>query len=107
MAKSPASGIVGWSVAIATVAFFGLIMLIIFGNLSGNVGFAANSAGANNTNNYINNYTQSVTNTGKQLPAVGTILGIALLLVILIGLLIYALTEMRKVQGGSSGSSFG
>jgi multisubunit Na+/H+ antiporter MnhB subunit len=87
------------------VAFIGLIMLIIFGNLSGNVGFASGTQGYNDTQNLILNYTSSVVNTGKQFPMVGTIVGISVLLVILIGLLVFAIRKMMGVASGTGGGN--
>ncbi len=112
MAKGRGGGgsqntVMSWSILLAGLALLLLIMLILFGNLSGNVGFAANSQGANDTDNFIQNYTQSVLNTGKQFPVVGTIIGVALLLAILIGILIFALTKMAGIQGRSSAGNFG
>ncbi len=95
--------VMGWVIGLSGIALMLLIMLILFGNLSGNVGFAANTQGANDTDNFIGNYTSSVLNTGSQFPVVGTIIGVALLLFILISLLIFALVRMSKV-GGSSGN---
>ena len=63
------------------------------------------SQGLADTNNFIGNYTTSVLNTGSQFPVVGTIIGVALLLFILISLLIFALVKMGKV--GGSGGRFG
>ena len=68
------------------------------------------SQGKADTDNFIDNYTQSVLNTSKQFPVVGTIIGVALLLAILIGILIFALTKMAGIQGqagGSRGGNFG
>ncbi len=95
-----------WSIGLAGIALLGLIMLILFGNLSGNVGFATGTANANMTNQFIGNYTESVLNTGSQFPTVGTIIGVALLLFILISLLIFALVKLSKI-GSSSGGNFG
>jgi len=67
--------------------------------------YTIDSVGLANTNNFINNYTQSVLNVGKQLPTVGTIIGVALLLFILIALLVFALRKMRGV--GGAGGNFG
>ena len=53
--------------------------------------------------NYNSNYTSSILNTGEQFPTVGTILGVALLLVILISILVYAIRKMAGVSGGSGG----
>ena len=103
MADNPTKGVLQWGIGLGSLALFGLIMLILFGNLSGNVGFAANSANANLTNQYIGNYTTSVANTGAQFPTVGTILGVALLLAILIGLLVYAVKRMSGVAGSGKG----
>ena len=69
--------------------------------------YATDSVGLANTNNFIGNYTESVMNTGKQFPTVGTIIGVALLLFILISLLIFALVKLGKIGGGSSGGNFG
>jgi len=113
MAKGSGSGsnmnvVMQWSIGLAGIALLGLIMLILFGNLSGNVGFDALTVGANNTNDFINNYTQSVLNTGEQFPTVGTIIGVALLLFILIALLIFALTRLSNIGGRTgSGGNFG
>ena len=185
--------VMGWAIGVASIALLLLIMLILFGNLSGSVGFGNNSTtitnetiviglttgtstistftdpnyvswnatlilnasigivgattnetlvegsdytifplngtfvnitgdwnrtfvtyevvkesvGLANTNNFINNYTQSVLNTGEQFPTVGTIIGVGLLLFILIALLIFALGKMAKMGGSSRGGSFG
>ncbi len=94
-----------WVLGIGIIALIGLIMLILFGNLSGNVGFAVNSSGWNDTQNLILNYSRSVTNISKQFPTVGTIVGVALLLVILIGILIFAIQKMMGISGGGGGKS--
>ena len=98
--------VMGWSIGLAGIALLGLVMLILFGNLSGNVGFAANTQGANDTAQFIGNYTTSVLNLGAQFPTVGTIIGVALLLFILIALLIFALVKLAGI-GSSSGGRFG
>lgn len=192
MAENPTKYVLEWGIGLGALSLFGLIMLILFGNLgSSQVGF--NNATISNTNvtnqtgayinlsnytlsgfnsswsdiiitravnasngstitaslysvntsgvvrntttafwdsvwltfnydnsyvtqiqkdvdNYQSNYTGSVLNTGKQFPTVGTILGVALLLVILIGILVYAIKRMGGVAnmgGKSSGGSGG
>ena len=97
--------VMGWSIGLAGIALLGLIMLILFGNLSGNVGFASGSQGDNDTAQFIGNYTESVLNMGSQFPTVGTIIGVALLLFILISLLIFALVKLSKI--GGAGQNFG
>ncbi len=64
--------------------------------------FSFPSTGKANTDNFIGNYTTSVLNTGAQFPVVGTIIGVALLLFILISLLIFALVRMGKVGGSGN-----
>ena len=99
-----------WSLGVGIVALILIIMLVIFGNLSGNLGFATTSLGYNNTQAVINNYSTSATNLAAQFPTVGTIIGIALLLVVLIGLLAFAIRKMMGVAenptGGGSNDSF-
>ena len=97
--------VMGWVLGIAIIAFILLIMVIIFGNLSGNVGFATDSVGYNDSQSIILNYTRSATNTSSQLPTVGTIIGIAILLSILIGLLIFAITKMMGVSGAAGSNA--
>lgn len=107
MAKNnPVDGIIKWGVGVGVLALFGLIMLILFGNLSGNVGFATGTQGANDTAALIGNYTTSVRNVASQFPTVGTILGVALLLLILIGVLVFAIKKMSNIStSGNSGGS--
>ena len=99
--------VIYWALGIGIVALILLIMLVLFGNLSGNVGFAASTTGYNNTQNVINNYSASAVNTSAQLPVVGTILGVAILLVILLGVLIYAIRKLMGVTQAAGGSSNG
>lgn len=169
-------GVLGWVLGVAIIAFVILILVIIFGNLQGNVGLGTTSntfrnesmtfeeAGTIPTNaqglvsggltnliitnatdgiivpttnftvtgvtifgnessefltftvnvsytvtsdslvkidadNVILNYTRGATNTSNQFPTIGTIIGIALLLLILIGLLIFVIRRMSGVAG--------
>ncbi len=99
-----------WGLGIGILGLALLILVIIFGNLSGNVGFAVNTQGYNDTQNIITNYTASAVNTAKQFPVTGTILGIALLLAILIGILVFAIRKMMgvaNVGAGDTNASFG
>ena len=69
------------------------------------------SQGLIDTDSIIQNYTESGTNITAQLPTVGTIIGVALLLTVLLGILIFAIRKMMgitKESGGSmGGKSFG
>ncbi len=172
-----------WVLGIGIIALIGLIMLILFGNLSGNYGFTddsdtvynvtsalgpalinisdltnrlnptvsnfiitnatggetvpvtnytlvgayfnASGGGYHNqsidgvnlsfvitydsqpqvdADNLIVNYTRSVVNTGRQFPTVGTIVGVALLLIILLGVLVFAIKKMMNITEGGGAS---
>ena len=113
MSKGMPEGVRGamfWAIGVGVIALVLVILLIIFGNLSGNLGFATSTQGYNDTQNVILNYSLSATNISAQFPTVGTIVGIALLLVVLIGLLVFAISKMMGVAEnptGGSNSSFG
>ena len=98
-----------WALGVGIIALVLLILVILFGNLSGNVGFDTGTQGYNDTQNIILNYTASAVNVSKQFPTVGTIIGVALLLVILIGVLVFAIRKMLGVASatGDSNASFG
>ncbi len=76
-------------------------------NVSYTLVYSTDSKGLADTNNFITNYTTSVLNTSKQFPVVGTIIGVALLLLILIGILVFALRKMSGISAGGSGGNFG
>lgn len=97
-----------WIVGLASLGLILIVMLIIYGNLSGNLGFAAASQGANDTNAVINNFTAAARNVGSQFPTVGTFIGLGLLLAVLIGIAVLAIRGFNKAgSGGRDGSSFG
>jgi len=96
-----------WALGIGIIALILLILLILFGNLSGNLGFTTGSTGYNDTQDVILNFTKSATNVSAQFPTVGTIVGVGLLLVILIGLLGFAISKMLGVAEGRQSSNFG
>jgi len=94
--------IIGWVMVGGIIALILLILAILFGNLSGNVGFSSGTQGYNDTEDIILNYTRSATNVGKQLPVTGTIVGIALLLLVLLFILGFAVSRLLKMSGGSN-----
>ncbi len=57
-----------------------------------------------NSADLIRNYSLGATNTSRQFPVVGTIIGVALLLAILIGVLIFAITKLGGVSNVGGGS---
>jgi len=69
-------------------------------NVSGTLLY--DSSGQIDTDNIIHNYTRSATNVGKQLPVTGTIVGIALLLLVLLFILGFAVSRLLKMSGGES-----
>ena len=93
--------ILGWALGLGILALTGLILLILFGNLSGNVGFSSGTQGYNDTQNLITNYSTSVSNISVQFPTVGTIIGVALILLILLAVLIFAITKLMGVASGT------
>ena len=182
--------VIFWALGLGVIALILIVLLILFGNLSGNFGFAPDSAIVANesftftsggaiptsaqgkvdgiltnvalinqtgleeipssnytivgvtiipdtTSTYIGkttnasytvtfdsaeevladsvilNYSKGATNTTAQFPTVGTILGIAVLLIVLIGVLVFAVRRLMGVTnslgsgGGSSSSNFG
>lgn len=98
---SKAGGILN---ALLTLGFVGVIWLIIYGNLAGNTGFAANTAGANNTNAVINNLTGGVTTFFGFSSTLFTISAIVLLVTILVGALYVVISMVNRK--GSSGYSY-
>lgn len=90
--------------AIFVIAFLGLIWLMIFGNLSGNLGFDSGTTGANNTETIISNITDGTVVFYGFAPTWFTILAIVLLIVLLLSLLAIVL----KIAGsGKSKGGFG
>ena len=73
--------------AILILGLVGLLFLIIFGNLSGNLGFAADTAGANNTNNVINNLTAGASTFFTFSNVWFTLLAIVLLIIIVMSVI--------------------
>ena len=70
-----------------TIGLIGLLFLIIYGNLSGNLGFAASSQGANDTTNVIQNLSSGAV-TFFTFSNVWFVLGaVALLIVIVVGII--------------------
>jgi hypothetical protein len=96
-----------WVIGGAIIALILVIVLILFGNLSGNLGFAAGTQGANDTNAVINNFTAMARNTASQLPTVGTFIGLGLLIGALLVILIGAIVAFKKMGGGAGRGSFG
>ena len=85
--------------AIMVLALVGLVVLIIFGNLSGNLGFDAGSQGENDTNAVISNITGGTTTFFSFAGVWFTLLAVALLVVIA-----FSLVNIVKGKGGNFSS---
>ncbi len=83
--------------AILVLGLVGLLFLIVFGNLSNNLGFAANSAGANNTNQVINNLTAGANTFFTFANVWFTLLAIVILIIIVIAVI--AVVQVRGKDG--------
>jgi len=86
--------------AILVLGLVGLLFLIVFGNLAGNLGFAANSEGANNTNAVINNLTGGAATFFTFSNVWFTLLAVVLLIIIVMSVI----GVVQKNQGGSFSS---
>ena len=101
MAETGIKKTMDWVIGISSIALVVLVLLIIFGNLSGNLGFAVNSTGYNNTQDVINNVTSGTGKLVSQFPTILLFVGIGLLLFVLIGVLAWVISKMSNLGGGS------
>jgi hypothetical protein len=102
MAVGGIKNTMSWVIGVASISLVLLVLLIIFGNLSGNLGFAVDTTGYNNTQAVINNVTSGVAKLTTQIPNVMLFIGIALLLFVLIGVLAFVI---KKMSGFGSGKN--
>jgi len=65
---------------IASIAIVLLGLLLIFGNLSGNLGFTTGSQGYNDSQNVIGNVTSGTTSLAGKFPTVFILLGVVLII---------------------------
>ena len=87
---------------LGVIGFIGVVWLMIYGNLSGNLGFAADTAGYNNTENVISNVTTGFGTFFGFSNTFFTIAAIVLLIFMLVGLLyiVMQIAEGRKKKSG-------
>lgn len=88
-----------WTIGLVTIALVIIVSLIIFGNLSGNLGFAESTQGYNDTQAVINNFTTGTGQLVKQVPTVFLFVGISLLLFVLVGVLAWVIKKMLGFAG--------
>lgn len=92
MAKKQVVGLLG-------LGLIAIVYLVIFGNLSGNLGFASGTAGYNSTQAAIGNVTSGVTSLMAFTPTLFTIVGVVLLIAIIF-------TVVKVASGKKSESGF-
>lgn len=88
--------------ALLVIGFLGLVWLMIYGNLSGNLGFTANSQGDNDSQLVINNMTGGVKTFFGFSDTMFTVTAIVLLITIILGLLYIVMGIMSKFGKGST-----
>ena len=89
--------------ALLTIGLMGLLFLIIYGNLSTNLGFKANCVGYNNTEAVIGNLTSGAT----QFFTFSGVWFILTAITILIGIVLGVIALVRKTGGGGFGGKKG
>ncbi|GAG94283.1 unnamed protein product [marine sediment metagenome] len=85
--------------ALLTIGLMGLLFLIIYGNLSTNLGFAADTAGYNNTEAVIANLTGGAT----QFFEFANVWFILTAITILIGIVLGVIALVRRAGVGGKG----
>ena len=81
------------------IGLLGILYLVIYGNLSGNLGFAALSTGANNTNKVIGNLTGGVVTFFSFSGTLFTLTAITLL----IGIILVVIGLVKGGRGSAAG----
>ena len=92
---------------LGVIGFLGIIWLMIYGNLSGNLGFATGTTGYNNTEGVITNITAGFGTFFGFSNTFFTIAAIVLLIFMLLGLLSLVMSIVGKQRGGRSGGYSG
>ncbi len=85
------------------IGFLGIVWLMIYGNLSTNLGFNTGSVGYNNTESVISNVTQGVGTFFTFSNTFFTITAIVLLITILLGLLAIVLNIVKATKSKGDG----
>jgi hypothetical protein len=88
---------------LGVIGFIGIVWLMIYGNLSGNLGFTSGTTDYNNTQNVITNMTGGYNTFFEFSNTFFTIGAIVLLIFMLLGLLALVISIMSMVQKKNSG----
>lgn len=89
--------------ALGVIGFIGIVWLMIYGNLSGNLGFSSGTQGYNDTQQVIGNVTQGVRTFFGFSNTLFTIAAIVLLITMFVGLLALVMTIAGNRKGKQSG----
>lgn len=92
--------------SLGVIGFLGIVWLVIYGNVGGNLGFTEGTAGYNNTQSVIDNATTGFTGFFDFVPTLFNIAGVVLLLVMLVGLLLLVMSIAKKASGGKGKGGF-
>ncbi len=92
--------------ALGTIGVIGIVFLMIYGNLSGNLGFAVGTAGDNSTNAVIDNVTSGFQTFFGFSNTFFTIAAVVLLIFMLVGLLAIVMKIMQSGKGGRGFEGF-
>ena len=90
---------------LGVIGFIGIVWLMIYGNLSGNLGFASGTAGYNNTEGVISNLTEGFGTFFGFSNTFFTIAAIVLLIFMLVGLLAIVMMIAEGKKNKASGYS--
>lgn len=90
---------------LGVIGFIGIVWLMIYGNLSGNLGFASGTIGYNNTESVINNISGGFNTFFGFSNTWFTIAAIVLLIFMLVGLLAIVMM-IAKGQSGKKDSGY-
>jgi len=87
------------------IGFLGIVWLMIYGNLSGNLGFSSGTSGYNDTQTVISNLTAGTRTFYSYSGTIFTVMAIVLLITILLSLLfvVMKIVNMGKNKGGFAG----
>jgi len=86
-------------IALMTLGIIGLLGLVIFGNLSGNLGFASGTQGYNDTQDVIGNYTSGMSSFFNFASVWYILLGVTLLIIIVLAVVGAVRSSQSKFSG--------
>lgn len=86
-------------IALMVLGIIGLLGLVIFGNLSGNLGFATGTQGYNDTQDVIGNYTSGMSSFFNFASVWYILLGVTLLIIIVLAVVSAVRSSQAKFSG--------